>query len=504
MKNKLGQIKTGALISYFTIFFNILAGLLYTPWMVRQIGDSNYGLYTTAIALINLFLIDFGIGSAVSKFIAKFNAEGKTEEANYFFGTVIKLYCLIAAALTLVFLAVYFNINYIYTEFTEEELQIFRQLFIIACSYSIISFPFLSLNGILMANEKFIAIKFLNLLQKVLTVALIIIMLCLNMGVISLVLANAAVNLVIILLKVVVVKIKTPIKLKFRKDSKESFRELFSFSIWVTVVQLAERCIFSIAPTLLASIIGAHEIALFSLAASIEGYVYTFSEAINGMFLPRVTNFVHENKREDLNKLILKVGRIQSFLIVLICVGFLSVGDIFVELWLGSGYIEVYYCALWLILPSILDLPQQICRTTVLVTDKIKYQGFVYIAMAVINIAIMLILPRFMGVIGAGVAVCIAYLIRTFGMNIIYSKKLDIKMGEFYKRTFLPVIIPAIILFATGYLLKYFLAPTNWLMFLLVVVIMTAIYCLIIYFFVSNKEEKQMLKSFIINKSNKN
>ena len=46
------QIKQGAIISYIAIFFNIAAGLIYTPWMVGQIGVSDYGLY----ALIGAFL----------------------------------------------------------------------------------------------------------------------------------------------------------------------------------------------------------------------------------------------------------------------------------------------------------------------------------------------------------------------------------------------------------------------------------------------------------------
>ena len=49
------QIKLGAIISYLSIGFNILAGLLYTPWMVQQIGKSNYGLYTLATSLITLY-----------------------------------------------------------------------------------------------------------------------------------------------------------------------------------------------------------------------------------------------------------------------------------------------------------------------------------------------------------------------------------------------------------------------------------------------------------------
>ena len=46
------QIKFGALMSYFAIAVNIVAGLVYTPWMITKIGQGNYGLYTIASSLI--------------------------------------------------------------------------------------------------------------------------------------------------------------------------------------------------------------------------------------------------------------------------------------------------------------------------------------------------------------------------------------------------------------------------------------------------------------------
>jgi O-antigen/teichoic acid export membrane protein len=53
------KIKRGALMSYIAIAVNILAGLLYIPWMVGQIGKDNFGLYTLATSLISMFCVLF-------------------------------------------------------------------------------------------------------------------------------------------------------------------------------------------------------------------------------------------------------------------------------------------------------------------------------------------------------------------------------------------------------------------------------------------------------------
>ena len=120
------QLKSGALLSYFTIAFNMISGLIYTPWMITQIGQSSYGLYTLATSLITMFVMDFGLGGVVSRFISKFNAEGKKDTVNNFMGLVYKLYLAIDALIFSTLVIVSFFINNIYDNLTASELEIFK------------------------------------------------------------------------------------------------------------------------------------------------------------------------------------------------------------------------------------------------------------------------------------------------------------------------------------------------------------------------------------------
>ena len=80
------QIKFGALLAYFGIGVNILSGLLYTPWMVDRIGKGDYGLYTLANSLITLFLVDFGMSAAVSRYVSNYRAENRKDKIENFLG----------------------------------------------------------------------------------------------------------------------------------------------------------------------------------------------------------------------------------------------------------------------------------------------------------------------------------------------------------------------------------------------------------------------------------
>ena len=42
----MNQLKAGIILNYILIFVNILVGLLYTPYMLEMMGQSEYGLYS--------------------------------------------------------------------------------------------------------------------------------------------------------------------------------------------------------------------------------------------------------------------------------------------------------------------------------------------------------------------------------------------------------------------------------------------------------------------------
>ena len=49
------ELKFGVILSYFLIALNIVSGLLLVPFIIRGIGQSNYGIYTAAASLIAMF-----------------------------------------------------------------------------------------------------------------------------------------------------------------------------------------------------------------------------------------------------------------------------------------------------------------------------------------------------------------------------------------------------------------------------------------------------------------
>ena len=74
------QRKTGAILSYVSIIVNTLIQLLYTPLLIRMLGQSEYGLYSLANSIIGyLTVLDLGFGNAIIVYTAKYRAKKDKE-----------------------------------------------------------------------------------------------------------------------------------------------------------------------------------------------------------------------------------------------------------------------------------------------------------------------------------------------------------------------------------------------------------------------------------------
>ena len=74
----INELKAGSIITYINLIISTIIPLLYTPIMLRMLGKAEYGLYGIANSVIGyLTLLNFGLGSAVNRYVIKFKVEDR-------------------------------------------------------------------------------------------------------------------------------------------------------------------------------------------------------------------------------------------------------------------------------------------------------------------------------------------------------------------------------------------------------------------------------------------
>ena len=75
----MNQRRWGAVLSYVNIVASLLVGLVYTPIMLRLLGQSEYGLYSLIGSVVGyLSILDLGLGNTIVRYTAQNRASGTT------------------------------------------------------------------------------------------------------------------------------------------------------------------------------------------------------------------------------------------------------------------------------------------------------------------------------------------------------------------------------------------------------------------------------------------
>lgn len=63
---KVNQLRAGTLLSYVNLAIGSIIPMIYTPIMLRMLGQAEYGLYSLSNSIVGyLSLLNFGFGSTI-------------------------------------------------------------------------------------------------------------------------------------------------------------------------------------------------------------------------------------------------------------------------------------------------------------------------------------------------------------------------------------------------------------------------------------------------------
>lgn len=495
------NITKATIISYVAIFANIAISFFYTPWMIRQIGVSDYGLYHLTISFVSYFIMDFGLAQAVQRFIAKYRAERDEDKVAKMIGLTTRVYLILDIVIFIVLFILYFFVTQVFAGLTPAEVDRFKGLYLIAAIFSVLNFMFKPMGGAMMAYEYFVEERALELINKVGIVIVVCMALALGADVYALVLINGGVSLLVSITKFIVFKRKSQLDIQWRYYEKNELKNIFSFSIWSFVATLAQRLRFSLVPTVLGILSNSDQIAIFALGSSLEGMVYVLSTGLNGLFLPKVSRLVQSESRDKVLELMIRVGRIQLYLICLIFFGFVAIGQAFILLWVGDHFANVYYILIFLIISNLVSLTQSIAYDLVLVENHIRKTSLYILATSMFGLIVACILAPRLGAVGCAIGTGIGLCVYQVIINMFYHKRLGLNIKKFFRECHIK-ILPFTVLYAlVFYFAMRHVDINTWLGFIIAGSSFAAIYLTACYFFLFTNEERSLCKSLIIQKN---
>jgi len=494
----MNQIKAGAVLSYLSLFLTNVIGLLYTPFMLRMMGQSEYGLYSIIASVISyLTILDFGFGNAIIRYTAKYRTEGKHEEQESLFGMFISLYSFIAILTLFIGSFLYFNIDLIFGgSMTESEIGKAKIMTILMIFNVAVTFPLSIFGAIITAYENFIFQKVVAIIRIILNPAVMIIMLMYGYKAIGMVVITTIFNILTLLINWVYCKRTLKIKISYTKFNWSLLKEIAHYSFYVFLGIIMDRIYWSTGQFVVGIFVGTAAAAVFAIAMQMKTYYMSFSNAISGLFLPKITAMISNSiPDKEISDLFIRTGRIQFLIMGFVMTGFVVYGRPFINLWAGSDYDEAYLISLILMVPLTIPLIQNLGLSILQARNQQKFRSVLFILIASTSLGASIILAKLYGGVGSAIGTSAALVIgQGVVMNIYYHKRINLNIIQFWKEIG-GQALPMIIVMVIGIAANYYLNTRSITILTLSAIAYCSIFISTIWKFSMNKYEKDIILS---------
>ena len=491
------EIKVGAILGYVNMIVNIFVSLLYTPFMLKMMGQSEYGLYSLVASVIAyLSVLDMGFGNAMVRFVSRTQAR-KEENESAVNGMFLILYIIIGIISLFLGWLLILKVNVIFgSSLTSGELAKSKLLILILVVNVALSFPLSVFDSYVIANEKYIYIKIFTILKSLMKPMLMTPLLFFGYKSIGITFSVAVINILYhISMFIYCIKVlKMKFTFSFKSLDKTLLKEITFYSFFVFLNIIVDNVFNNTDQIILGIVSGTAAVSIYAVASQIVQMNTQCSTVISSLFLPKITKLLEtENFDKKISDLFIKVSRIQMYIMMLILFGFLVFGQYFVCWWAGRDYLDAYKIILILIIPSVVPLTQNLAISVIQAKNMHQFRSIIYVIIAVLNILISIPLAKLYQGVGAAIGSAFANLLgQIIIMNIFYYKKVGLNIPRYWK-FFFQLFLQFSILSLVFLLINQFM-NMNFVVYIFEIICFISIYFVIVYVNMDNLERSAVLK----------
>ncbi len=497
------QAKWGALFSYVLIIANAAFGLVVSPFILDTLGESDYGVYKSVGALVSsMAVLDLGIGGTLMRYIAKYRTEGRKDKIGDFVSMMAAetgvLLLVAGGALGVLY-------GFVHTVFdggfTGAELGLAQRLFLLQAVSLLLHIISNFVNGIITGYNNFILGNGTKLFRLLVKIVLTYLLLYFVKDVLVLVYIEIGLTLAVIAVEGVYAARRYGIRLNasWRRWDRGVLKEsaLYTFLLFLTTV--AAQVNNNLDNVVVGAYMGSEAVTVYSFGLMLFAMYEQLSTSISGVMLPTVTALLKkEHADTEVQKVIVRSGRIQFALLGGALVGFAVIGKDFLRLWLGEGFEDVYYIALILMVPSLFELCVNVCLSVLRAKNMLGFRTGILMASTALNAVVTVVGVRLFNYYAAAIGTALSFLIGSVVvMNVYYRVKLGYPMlriyGRIVSRTWLCLLLAGgVLLVSSRYL------TGTWTAFVLNVLIFCTVYIILLLLYGLSYGEKKHIP--ILNK----
>ena len=279
-----------------TILYPV-AFLAATPFFLHHLGEKMFGIYMLSFSILfSLQILNFGLGTATLRNVARFFRIGdekrinETINTNLSFSLILFIICAIVgiAIAALIIYAGLFHIEADLKKYTAICIFIASLVGGLKFSEQIIQFSFKGF-------ERFDVAAWFNISVRIGILLINVLMVWLGHGVITMLLINLSVTVVMLILQVAGLKIIFPDYRFGLHYKKARIREELNFGVWIWLQSFLMIITYQ-TDRYVVTYIGLETLSYYALTATIFNHIYIMLNSLVPWLFPRVAGMTERNE----------------------------------------------------------------------------------------------------------------------------------------------------------------------------------------------------------------
>lgn len=486
-----------AISNYLGRFINVGVWLVLTPFILERLGSTLYGLWMLVGSVIAYgSLLDFGISSAITKYVAEYRAKGQSIEAQQLIGTALVIYLglgSIALAISLIIAPLFsrmFNVP-------PENHATAMWLVILAGVGTALAIPGNSTVAVLRGLQRFDVLNLLGVIGTLVLAAATVTVLLLGGGVITVAATGLAVNIIMLIPMIWTIhRIAPDLRFGLVRGSRQMLSTVTSFGSSMFMLRIGGHLETKTDEIVIGAFLPVSSITPYNLARRLSALPQTLTEQFLTLLLPLASKLHAENDQTRLRSLYIISTRLTLAIFMPVGVSLIFLAGPFLTVWVGPAFAEYAPLVFILSLAGMIDTTTWPAGSILQGMGLPRFSGVMSIVSGVSNLILSLILVQKIGLTGVALGtllptciVCLCF------VHPYVIRRIRLPLGDVFGQVILPTLIPVFPAVIGIFLLSRVLALTSILSILFVGASGSLIYLAFYLRMEANESERAILRN---------
>jgi len=417
----------------------IVVSFFVSPILVHQLGNENYGIWVLIVSLTGYFtVLDFGVNSAIVRFISMYVANNETRKANEIYNTSFVFFSVVSVLVLLVasVFAYFFRDLFGITALEQSYLYLVFMMVGIDLAFGFLCSVFL---GTLRGLQEFLKINMISISTLLLKNAVLVLFLFSGYKLLALAIIQLSFNLLKYSLQYLVIRKKYTFLQVHRANYRRSMlKQIYHYSIYSFIISIALKLLFYTDSVVIGSLLTVSKITFYAIPATLMQYMEKFIYAAISVLTPVISSYDAMGEGAKNRNIYVLGSRYALMLSIPVLFVLYTNGMSFISLWMGPEYGRKCSNVLKiLVIGYTFAFPQMIANGILKGTSKHKVFAYILIVEAIANLALSIILVRVYDIEGVALGTTLPLIITNLILVPLYTcRTLELKYGTYLWRSY--------------------------------------------------------------------